>query len=182
MQKIVSVLFVILVFGGCAKKDPYDISQYYNPKEQDAILTSIINYIFIAPPYTLMKDRFESKHREFYSSSTSKFKIYKYFISADSTHYFYLSRPASIASERRAVGGHFKMNKKFQLSDFREEFVTPTLTEEAIKTKAVFLFDEMVKGNLSNYIGMKDYVQWPGGIYLYDTGIYEWKLKPEVVN
>ena len=74
------------------------------------------------------------------------------------------------------------MNKKFQLTDFREEFVTTVMSEQDLKTKTNFLFDEMVKGNINKYIGMKDYVQWPGGIYLYDTAIYEWKLKSEAVN
>ena len=177
MRKISSILLIVVVFA-CNTKDKYDINKYYSLKEQDAILTSIISYIYTAPLYTRMEDRFDSKYRQHYSSLSSKFKIVRYYVANDSTHYFYLLRPSSIASERRAVAGHFKLEKDFSLKDFKEEFVTTVMSESDLTGKAIFLFDEMVNGKITDYLGMETYIQWPNKISYYDTLTYEWKLIP----
>ena len=95
------------------------------------------------------------------------------------THYFYLVRPAPNPKEKRGVGGHFKMGKDFQLTDFCEMVVTPVLPEEEVKGRCAFLFDEMVKGSLDKYLLMESCVQWPNPVSYYDTITYDWKLKPE---
>jgi hypothetical protein len=177
MKNIVFVVISIATLVGCSTKDKYDISRYYDLKEHKEIITSIITYIFTAPPYTKMADRFQAKHRSYYSSQISNFQILKYYVNEDSTHYFYITRPSSMSSEKRGVGGHFKLNKNYQLSLFKEEFVTTVMSDADLKNKAAFLFDEMVKANLNNYINMKHYVQWPNEITSYDTIKYEWVLK-----
>ncbi len=174
------LLVTLALLASCTVKDKYDPSTYYSLKDQDQILTSIITYIFMAPPYAEMKDRFKDKHRAFYSSQTRKFKILKYYVAPDSTHYFYLSRPSSIASEIRGVAGHFKLKSNFKLEDFKEEFVTPVMTESEL-VKSAFLFDELVRGKLRNFISMPAYIQWPNEGTYYDSISYEWKLKQEVV-
>ena len=180
-MKNIYLLLPIVFLSSCTSKDKYDPNTYYDLKKQDQILTSIITYVFMAPPYTEMKDRFQEKHRAFYSSQTRKFKILKYYVADDSTHYFFISRPSSIASETRGVAGRFKLGSNYKLENFREEFVTTVMTEPEL-LKASFLFDEMVKENLSNFLGMKGYVQWPNESSYYDSISYEWKLKPEALN
>ncbi len=155
------------------------MARYYDAKEQDQLLTSIITYIFDAPPLTMMKDRFKPEHHNYYSFLTSRFSIEKYFVADDGTHYFYVVRPAPSPKEKRGVGGHFKMKDDFQLTDFREVFVTPILTEEDVKGRCAFLFDEMVKGNVGKFLSMESYVQWPNPVSYYDSITYEWKLKPD---
>ena len=166
----------------CSTRDKYDVARYHNPAEQDSVLTSIIAYIYAAPPYTLMKDRFEHRHRPYYSSLTPKFSFHKYFIAEDGTHYFYLIRPASKIGELRAVGGHFKMDSQYLLKGFHEVFVTPILPEEELGNRCAFLFDEMVKGTIDPYLKMKDYVQWPNEVSTYDTVAHEWKFIPEKIK
>ena len=125
-----------------------------------------------------MEDRFKPEHRSFYLSITPKFSINKYFISDTDVHYFYVVRPGPSEKEKRGVGGHFRMKDKFQLTNFREEFVTPLLPEEEVTGRCAFLFDEMVKGNLAQYQKMETYMQWPNEISYYDSIAYEWKMKP----
>jgi hypothetical protein len=62
----------------------------------------------------------------------------------------------------------------------REVFVTTAQPEKDIKEKSAFLFDEMVKGDITKYLSMTTYVQWPNEASYYDTLTYEWKLKPEL--
>ena len=67
------------------------------------------------------------------------------------------------------------------LTDFREVFVTPLLTDDEVKKRGGFLFDEMVKTrNIDQYVSMKTYIQWPNELSTYDTAKYEWtwRVKP----
>ena len=179
MKKFFLFLVLPMLFN-CSTKDKYDVGRYYELPDQDKILASIITYIFIAPPYVKMEDRFKPEHRNFYASLTPRFSINKYFISDAGVHYFYVVRPGPTKNEKRGVGGHYKMNEMFQLTEFREEFVTPVLPEEEVTGRCAFLFDEMVKGNLKQYEKMETFIQWPNEISYYDSIAYEWKLKPEL--
>ena len=71
------------------------------------------------------------------------------------------------------------MSGDFQLTGFCEVFVTPILPEADVKGRCAFLFDEMVKGNIDQFLTMESYVQWPNPVSYYDTITYEWKLKPD---
>ena len=177
MKYVFSPLLVILF--SCSTGDPYQPSNYFNAGQQDNVLTSIVTYILDAPPYTAMKDRFAPEHRFFYSKLTPRFSIEKYFKANDGTHYFYVIRPTANANEKRGVGGHFRMDENFQLTNFKEVFVTPALPMTDIKGRCSFLFAEMVKGDIEKYLAMESYVQWPNVVSYYDTITYEWKMKPE---
>jgi hypothetical protein len=179
-----SILFVLLsVFAlGCSTKSKYDVARYHDLAEQASVLTSIITFIFTAPPYTSMEDRFKAEHRKFYTALTPKFSIQQYFVADDGRHFFYVIRPSPKVDEKRGVGGYFKMDDHFRLTGFREVFVTPIMPEDKVKTQCAFLFDEMVKGDVEKYLTMETYVQWPNSISYYDTTTYEWKMIPEKVH
>ena len=87
-------IFLSVMLIGCSSKDKYDVARYYDAPEQNKLLTSIVTFLFDAPPLTLMKDRFRPEHTNYYSFQNSKFSINKYFIAEDGTHYFYVIRPA----------------------------------------------------------------------------------------
>lgn len=173
------VIVISFLFLSCRGKDKYDVSLYYNKSNQDSVLANIVTYIFIAPPYTSMPDRFKSEHKEFYTDSTllAKFSVLKYYICDDGTNYFLVLRPGNRVGEKRAVGGYFKRNKDQSLVNFHEVFVTPLLSEESAREKGGFLFDKMVQGEVQEYLKMKSYVQWPNDASYYDTLQYEWKLR-----
>ena len=176
-MKVTYFVLPVLFLLGCSVKDTYDVSRYLKPGEQDSVLTSIIAHVSTAPVYTSMQDRFKPEHRTYYAALLPKFMIDRYFVAGDGTHFFYVIRPGSKIGDQRGVGGYFKLSKGFELSGFREVYVTPILPEEELKTRCVFLFDEMVKGTVAPYLRMPSYVQWPNDISVYDTVTYEWKLK-----
>ncbi len=180
MKKYIITITAIatLALSACSTKDKYDVARYYDLHEQDSLLISIVTYIFEAPPYTQLKDRFEDKHRPFYSKSSVQFSILKYYIADDGMHYYYVMRPGWRPSDKRGAGGYFKLDKNFKLKNFREVFVTPMLPEEEVKGRCAFLFDEMVNHSLNKYLNMPTYVQWPNAITYYDSSIYQWQLKP----
>ena len=178
-MKYFLLLLAICGLFGCSLNDKkYDTASYYYGAQQDSVLASIITYIFIAPPYTEMKDRFKPEHRGFYADpvTLSKFSIDQFYVDEAGTNYFLVLRPGVKIGEKRAVGGHFKTDRNFQFSDFREIFVTPVLPEDEVKKKGEFLFDKMVKGEVKEFLKMKNYVQWPNAASYYDSTKYEWVL------
>lgn len=177
-MKSILILILFSLAIGCSSRDKYDVARYHSKAEQDSVLTSIIAYIYSAPVYTLMKDRLRPEHRTYYSNLIPNFSFYKYYIAGDGTHYFYVIRPGSKIGDHRGVGGYFKMDDHYRLKGFREVFVTPILSEEDLKNRCAFLFDEMVKGTIDPYLKMETYVQWPNEATGYDTVTYEWRLIP----
>ncbi len=175
-----TLLFASLIFMvACSSQNSYSPDTYYNLHAQDSLKTRIVTYLFEAPPYTAMKDRFKNEHWEFYSNKASKFELNKLYINKkDGKHFFYVVRPAAYANQNRGVGGYFYVDKNFQLKDFREVFVTPVLATADVKGRCAFMFDEMVKNNIEKYLPMKTYVQWPNKVSYYDTTTYEWKTIP----
>lgn len=139
-------------------------------------MSKIVTYLFIAPPYTAMKDRFEPKHKEFYDFHSQKFTLDKLYVDSHKHHYYLVIRPGSGIDEKRAVGGYFDVADDKQLRNFREAFVTPLLADSVAKERGRFLFDEMVKGKLQSHLTMSSYVQWPNKISYYDSTTYEWKM------
>jgi hypothetical protein len=177
-MKYVILIASLVILASCKSKDKYDVARYYDLHQQDSLLTSMVTYLFVAPPYTAMKDRFKPEHYEFYSKANQKFSILRYYKAEDGTHYFYIMRPSSKVNEKRGVGGYFKMDKNFKLKGFREVFVTPILPEAEVKGRCAFLFEEMINHNIEKYLPMEMYIQWPNKISYYDTATYEWKAIP----
>jgi hypothetical protein len=173
---------VLLLFS-CSRSNKYDIANYYNAKQQDSVLANIVTYIFIAPPYMSMKDRFKQQHRKFYTSSAvlNKFAIDQFYINKNGVNYFFVVRPGVKPTDKRGVGGYFKMNSENQIINFREIFITPILPEEEVRSKGKYLFDKMVKGEIDEYLKMKSYVQWPNEVSRYDTTTYEWVIDKEKI-
>jgi hypothetical protein len=124
------------------------------------------------------RDRLDKKYESFYSNEAKKFAIGRYFISDDSTHYFYVIRPARFSSEKeRGVGGKLKLDKNLRITMLKEVFVTPLLSNEEVKIKGDFLFPELEKGNIDKFLKMKTYVEWPDERTEYDTSSHEWIIK-----
>lgn len=171
------LVLLIVALSACSSRDKYAVSNYYDPKEQDEMLTSIVTFLLDAPPYTKMSDRFAPEHRAYYRKAASRFKLDQYYVDDSGVHYFYVVRPAPEPGKGRGVGGHFRLSGKDTLISFKEEFVTPIMPVADITGKCKFLFDEMVKGTLEPYLEMTTYIQWPNPISVYDTTTYEWKLK-----
>jgi len=170
------IIMLFFVLSGCAGKDKYDVTGYYDVSRQDSVLTDIVTYIYTAPQYTLMEERFDPGHRDFYLKERSKFKILKYYIDGSGRNYFLVSRPGPSQSEKRCTGGYFQYSKDMKITGFREVFVTPVLAAAEAEEKGIFLFDQLVKGSIDKYTNMEMYVQWPNPGAYYDTITYQWKM------
>jgi len=174
--KKLSIALLIAVVACSTPGSKYEPSKYYDDQERAELLSKIVTYLFIAPPYTAMKDRFEPQHKEFYDFHSKKFSLDELYIDDNKHHYYLVIRPGASVDQVRAVGGYFDVADNKQLKNFRERFVTPLLADSVAKERGRFLFDEMVKGTLESHLAMTSYVQWPNKISYYDSTTYEWKM------
>ncbi len=176
MKKSAFLLFISLLIFSC-RSNSNKVSNYFYKSECDTLLTNIITYIYVKPPYANNATRFQAQFRKYYIESLPKFSLENYFISSDSTHYFFLIRPVgNTLKYRRGVLGKFRLKKGTLMpTDFEEIINTPHLEENLVKERGTFLFQELIKtGNLNKYLGMKHYIEWPDSMLVYDRKLNEW--------
>lgn len=178
MKKLAIAILVVL--SACATKsddNKYDPSRYLDDDQRKEVLSGVVTYIFSAPKYTSMKDRFNPEHKHYYDSISQRlFSLDRFYADDHQRRYFLVVRPGSSPDVKRAVGGYFDLTADKQFKDFREAFVTPLLPDSVARGRGRFLFDKMVNNDLDKYVKMKTYAQWPNPISYYDTTLYEWKM------
>lgn len=189
MKTKILLLLISVVMFAC-QNNTNKVSKYYNDTERDTLLTNIITYIYTKPTYASNATRFQAQFRKYYVQSLPKFSLENYFIAPDSTHYFFLIRPVgNTIKYRRGVLGKFRLQQatvatgSLMPTDFEEIVNTPHLEEALVKERGAFLFKELIKtGNLDKYLGMKDYIEWPDSMLVYDKNINEWVGRKSIVH
>ena len=177
MKRLLPIALVILASCNTAPKEKYDPANFLNDAQKKEILSGVVSYIFIAPPYTQMKDRFKPEHKHFYDSMSQRlFSLDRFFIDDHKREYYLVIRPGTKPDEKRAVGGFYDRGEDKQFKNFRERFVTPILKDSVARARGRFLFDQMVKGDLDRFLKMPSYAQWPNAASYYDSTKYEWVL------
>ena len=77
---------------------------------------------------------------------------------------------------RRGVLGTFTLKPNtLEIDQFEEVANTPHFDEETVKQRGGFLFNALVKqGNITEYLKMKHYVEWPDASLIYDKKKRSW--------
>jgi hypothetical protein len=161
-------------------KTKHDVNDQLSVVARDTLLTEIITYVYVRPPHSSWRTRFDPQFRSYYAKHLNKFRFEKYFKGEDGVHYFYVIRPARTAQgNTRGVGGTFKVNKQGRIVSFREVFNTPVASIPDLQERGSELFNRMIKyGHVDEYLSHPDYIEWPDNITYYDTVQYEWLVKP----
>ncbi len=180
MKLVVWLVCLAALITGC--KDKYDVTKYYSKSEQDSVMADVITYVYVRPPFSNQQTKFETRFRKYYVDNLKNFRVEKFFIAEDGTHYFYIIRPASNSlAGLRGVGGMFKRNASGKIKSFKEVFNTPGAALPDLQTRGEELFREMVRvGNVETYSKNPDYIEWPAQWNYYDTLQDEWLSKPGI--
>jgi hypothetical protein len=108
---------------------------------QKDVLSGIVTYIFSAPPYVSMKDRFKPEYKNFYDSISQRlFTLDRFYVDNDKRQYYLVMRPGTSDTEKRAAGGYYSLDATNNFKDFREVFVTPMLPDSLARERGRFLF------------------------------------------
>lgn len=176
-----SVLFFFIAAAtwltGCSSSDE-KVSAYFSKQEADTLLTNMVTNMHAYAPGASNETRFDPKYRPFYQIQAGKYTIENYYVTPDSTHYFFVSRPVGGGQlYQRGVGGRFRLKAgSLMPTQFEEMWCTPHFKEDTvIQERGKYIFKEMIaKGNVDHLLEMKHYIEWPDAVLVYDTGIHEW--------
>jgi hypothetical protein len=168
--------------GSCGKSgDIYDVNTYFSQAAQDTIMANIITYIYKVPRGVRKENKHQPEYRHLYVQQIPEFDFVHYFIDHDSTHYFYLIRPArNVQSHKRGAAGKYKIGPNLELLHFQEIFNTPMLPVEEIREKGKYLWADLMHfKHVDRYFLNKDYIEFPDERARYDTTLKEWTYTKE---
>jgi hypothetical protein len=181
MKKLFFGLLISITLLSCQSKK-YETNVYFSQEQEDSLLTNIVTYIYTTAPQATNETKFQHQFRGFYTKNLSSFNLQNYYQSEDGWNYFFLIRPVGGSPKfRRGVLGKFKLKEKSLMPiDFEEVANTPHLSEELVKERGKYLFQELIKnGNLNKQIHMKQYIEWPDEHLAYDKKTNQWiTIKP----
>ncbi len=171
---------IVLALVACSNPDkPYLVERHFTGQPQiDSLKADLITYVGVPPKRIAGLARLQSKHRSHYVSLLPKYELDRYFVADDSTHYFFMLRPARSAKGdvQRGVGGRYKRNARGRIVAFEEVYNTPIMEEAEIREKGRELFREMVQtGSIEKYAADRSYVEWPDDRLKYDQRTFEWR-------
>src|SRR5690606_34696946 len=116
-----------------------------------------------------------------YKKLLPEFEFVYYHIDPDSTHYFYLIRPARNAmGYKRGVAGRYKTDKALNLYEFSEIFNTPMLPADSVRARGKYLWaDLMHYKHIERYFLNEEYIEFPNERCTYSFELKEWVYKTE---
>jgi hypothetical protein len=155
----------------------YNILYYFSEDAADTILVNAVTFIGRKPPLATSETRFNPEFREYYIEYSGSFSFFLYHIGNDSTHYFYMIRPArSIEGNRRGVIGKFRMDDDMSLFEFEEFANTRIKSEQELKKTGITLFRELLEnGNIRKHLPDTAIIEWPDSRLKYDKIKNEWR-------
>jgi hypothetical protein len=185
-KQILSVTVLLACLGAlvcsCGKsRDVYDVNTYFDQASQDTIMANIITYIYKVPRGVRKENKHLPEYRHLYVQQIPEFEFVHYFIDLDSTHYFYLIRPArNVHNHKRGTAGKYKIGPNLELLHFQEILNTPMLPVEEIREKGEYLWADLMHfKHVDRYFLNKDYIEFPDDRARYDTTLKEWTYSKE---
>jgi hypothetical protein len=176
MKGYLSFAFLFLIFGAC-RPEKNTPEYYFTQVQQDSLVVNIITYVAENATFSTDSTRFNPEFRAYYSKQIAKFKLANLEKSASGVYYYFLIRPvANLTMYKRGVVGSFTLDSASLMpKNFKEIINTPHLAEELVKERGGFLFRELTKkGNITEYLGMRDYVEWPDSTLKYSEKTNRW--------
>lgn len=176
------VFFFLSLFPfACNKTKDYNPDSYLTAKEKDAVHTLILRYVVKSPDGVSPSDIFKPSNDKYYQEK-AKTCFLEAYTTQDDYFYFLISQPApSLTEKRHATAGRFKLNDKGELTEYEEMFRTWKMIPADVKTKSLFLFDLLVKGESLEPYHSKNkgdqYIEFPDDRTYYDKSDRSWKTK-----
>lgn len=174
MKYYTSIILFFLITS-CTSSDSPDY--YFKPVDRDVLITNMITYIGPNAPYASDSTRFNPEFKASYVKQLPQYQLVNLFKTEGGIYYYFLIRPVGhLAQFRRGVVGSFTLDSESLMpKNFKEIINTPHLAEAVVKERAGFLFKELVKkGNIQEYMVMRDYVEWPDSTLKYSDKTNRW--------
>mgnify|MGYP000284707411 CR=1 FL=1 len=175
MKKYFFILVSLLLLA--CKPETNKPAYYFNQAQQDSLVTNIIIYVAENATYASDSTRFKPEFRSYYAKQLPKYSLVNLTMDPSGIYYYFLVRPVgNLKMYRRGVVGSFTLDSASLMpKNFKEIINTPHLSEEVVLERGAFLFRELAKkGNISEYMVMRDYVEWPDSTLTYNIHTNRW--------
>jgi hypothetical protein len=154
---------------------------YFNQEQQDSLVVNMIAYVAPNANNATDSTRFNAKFRADYAKQLPNYSLVYLSKDPSGIYYYFLVRPVgNLKQYRRGVVGSFTLDSASLMpKNFKEIINTPHLSEELVLERGAFLFRELVKkGNINEYMVMRDYVEWPDSTLTYNIHTNRWVYNP----
>jgi len=177
MKNLFYLSIISLLCYSCGPS--YEAKKYLTEGLEDTLLYQIS--VYDAKRFDLATDstKFDKEFYPYYSAIRDKSSIDYYYIDKDSNHYFLISKPAVSLhkDDRRTVGGRYKVKNNNTIYDYEELFWMPVMNKEEALEKGKELFTATVeKGNITEFLGNKKYIEFPDAHCYFDKKTVSWKV------
>ena len=175
-SKILFFFFAVLLACEAPVKDP---SAFFSSKEQNHIILQSVRFSAKLPPASTHENKFDNQFDWYYQRAAQETDFRKCAIKGDGSYFFLMTRKArSIWPAREAIGGYFQLDSNKNIIDYYEEFRTWKMAEDSLKTRAIELFELMVKGKdltpyRSKFKGDR-YIEFPDDRYYFNREKKRW--------
>jgi hypothetical protein len=191
MKNLIAAFLLTLFATSCGNNDQplnnKEISKKYDPSlvlsdlEEDSLIYSIARYVAPLPKKANHNNKFDTAFDTDYWKISQNLDLIAYHVQ-DGTTYFLISRIApSLKSKWVATGGKFikSSSPSEQFESYEEVFRTWKMEEPEFSTKALMLFDLMIKGeDLSRFYtensGEDYYIEFPDANVIYNKEERRW--------
>ncbi len=156
----------------------FSTTRYYSAAEAESLLVDIVSYIGPKPGISDHISRFNPEYKSYYQGIAESYEILFYHLNPDSTHYYYVERPArSLSGSRRGVGGSFRRDAEGKITAFEETFNTPPSDDslKLLNTGAILFMAMIDRKDLQPYLSDTSMVEWPDDRLKYDREKHEWR-------
>jgi hypothetical protein len=170
------IILISIIFFAC-KPETNKPVYYFNQAQQDSLLVNIIAYVAENAANSTDSTRLKPQFRPSYVKLLPKYSLVNLEKSSSGTYYYFLVRPVgNLLMYRRGVVGSFTLDSASLMpKNFKEIINTPHLAEDLVNVRGGFLFRELAKkGNITEYLGMRDYVEWPDSTLKYSEKTNRW--------
>jgi hypothetical protein len=173
----------IFLMEGCTSgKNRYDPDHYLNGREKDVLMSKIIRYTAKPPKKVADSLKFSKAHEAYYNQQMARHQLIAFHCNRNGEQFFLITRPApSLTPKYVATGGKLKMDEQGNLLEYEEVFRTWKLQYDTLRSRALYLFDLMVKGeSLKPYYTKTagfHYIEFPDDNVYFDKATREWRSK-----
>lgn len=175
------ILLSSVIFFSCEK------SREDNPQEviadtalRDSVMLQLMPYLAELPKYATYQTRFEPRFTPYYKKVMPVFFSWNKLYKAEDGYYYYLlyKKSNSLYEKKIALGGRFKLDAQYKVSDFEEIFNTPKMKLEELAEKSSLLFDTMIKtnGGVGEYALNPEYIEFPDSRCYFDKELKYWRF------
>lgn len=177
-----TILILIIAFSAISCNHSYQASDRLDAKEYEQKLQELSPYVIKKPDHITYEQRFDKVNAPFYQNfiKLTGSELRYYYPADTAIYFFFLHRDlTSLFEHYRGLGGYFREDDNGKIVFLNLLYHTPRFSKEEMAAKGQVLFEEMIQlGNVSQYVGNKNFIHTPNKDFYYNVKSNRWDYTP----